>query len=143
MEEIAKEGLLNIEGENWRRHRKIISSVFHYEFLKQMTPVVIQTANEFLDKLAQKDDLKNQNIMNEMQKITGEIVARIFFGNSLTSNLENDKPITTELGEIISESFMTTFGFWNVVVGQKFVRRGILPQHKRLMTRLKKFQVSL
>ena len=33
-------GILFTEGEEWKRKRKIISSVFHFDFLNEMVPVI-------------------------------------------------------------------------------------------------------
>ena len=40
-------GLLLAEGEVWKRHRKIISNSFHYEFLKTNIPVIRETTRSF------------------------------------------------------------------------------------------------
>jgi hypothetical protein len=38
---LAGSGLVGAEGETWKRHRKIISSSFNFEFLKTNIPVIL------------------------------------------------------------------------------------------------------
>lgn len=43
---ITDGGLLFAENEEWKRKRKIISSVFHYEFINDMIPLIDLSAKE-------------------------------------------------------------------------------------------------
>lgn len=40
--ELGENGLVLAEGEIWKKHRKLISMSFHYEFLKEITPDVVK-----------------------------------------------------------------------------------------------------
>ena len=88
---LMKDGLLLSEKAQWKRHRKIVSSVFHFEFLKQMIPMVIETTNELLDEVVKRSDLSSVPIMDEIQNITGEVVGRSFFGKSLQNKVTNSQ----------------------------------------------------
>ena len=97
-------GLLRAEGNLWKQHRKTISSLFHYEFLKQNTPLIVKTTREFLDQL-KKEPLENIKIMDEIQKITGEIVGRIFFGENLNNYNMDGQLLTLYLADLLVEIF--------------------------------------
>lgn len=53
-------GLVFAEGSKWKKHRKILSSAFHYDFLKDIIPSLVKICEEFLDKLQGKDMSKVQ-----------------------------------------------------------------------------------
>ncbi len=38
-------GIVFTDGEAWKRKRRIISSVFHFEFLNDLIPVIIQISD--------------------------------------------------------------------------------------------------
>ena len=95
-------GLVFIEGETWKRHRKIISSSFNYDFLKDNVKVIRDTAVEFFNQMSD-DNLNNYNVLFKIQEITGEIVGRIFFGKKLANYTVDGKLLTTELAEFAAE----------------------------------------
>jgi len=65
---ISPNGLLFSEGKIWKKHRKIVSMAFHYNFLKEITPEIVKISDEFLTKL-KKTSIKKLDIMNEFQAI--------------------------------------------------------------------------
>ena len=48
--ELGQNGLVLAEGATWKKHRKLISMAFHYEFLKQMTPDVFGICDNLFEK---------------------------------------------------------------------------------------------
>jgi len=84
--EIGKTGLFMAEGQVWKQHRKLISNVFHFDFIKDKIPLMVNTSRELFDKIIEENKangLKNIDLMTEIQKITGEILGRMFFGENL------------------------------------------------------------
>ena len=101
--------------------------------------MIVNTSNQILDQIEMKHCLDDVRLMDEFQHITGELVGRSFFGNSLLGQI-NGKPMTTELAELIGECMDVTISPFNILVGSKAVKLGILPHHKRLMKRIKRFR---
>jgi cytochrome P450 len=101
---VAGEGLFMADGEKWKKHRKIISQVFHYEFLKLWVPTIVNTTRRIFDELEKPTNLSNIQITDEYQKISGEVVGRIFFGNNLNDYKFEGKFLTLALAELINES---------------------------------------
>jgi len=99
--ELTGTGLVFAEGATWKNHRKIISSVFNFEFIKGNIPLIVNTTREFFKETA-KGSLKSVDIMSEIQKITGEIVGRIFFGENLNNYKLNNQPLTLYLEELVA-----------------------------------------
>ena len=48
-------GLVDAKGDDWKKQRKIISQSFHFEFLKENVPVILNTTRTKLKELSQKE----------------------------------------------------------------------------------------
>jgi len=101
MKTLIGTGLFVAEGDLWKSHRKVISSMFHYEFLKQNVPVTVACAREFFGKIP-KESLKQVNIAEEIQKITGEVVGRVFFSEKLNDYKFKGEPLTVYLSGMLT-----------------------------------------
>jgi len=113
-------GLFLAEGELWKNHRKNISTIFHFEFLRKNIPLIQKTAKQSLKKLSQEKDLRNVDIMSEMHKITGEVVGKIFFSENLNHYKIDEKPITICLAELMSRialQFQNPFRLFSMITG--------------------------
>ena len=135
---IMGEGLILSDGDSWKRKRKLISSVFNYDLLKQEVGLVHNIIVEFLNKIDDRD-LENYPILDRMQEITGEAVGRIFFGEKLSSYSINGKSITTELAELVAEMGEYSRAPYFVFLGPKVLSLPI-PQFKKLLLRVKKYR---
>jgi len=100
---MGETGLLLAEGNTWKNHRKVISSRFHFEFLKENIPLIVSTTREFLGEVS-KTSLNKVNILDEAQKITGEVVGRIFFGENLNKFKIRGQIMTLYLAELMARS---------------------------------------
>jgi len=132
-------GLLTSEGAKWKAQRKILSNAFHFGFLKSILPTVQNTARETFQEL-QGISLNKVNVMDVFQKITGEVVGKIFFGEQLNQYKIDNQPLTLVLADI-----MTTIGTLNLsaerpLLGTWFIQQGILPKHKKIMNRIYNFK---
>jgi len=132
-------GLLTSEGKQWKAQRKILSNAFHFGFLKSVLPSVQNTVRETLHEL--KDISLNQvNIMDVFQKITGEAVGKIFFGEQLNQHKIDGKPLTLVLAEIMVQIAQLSLSAEKNLLGAQFIQKGILPKHKKLMDSVSNFK---
>lgn len=74
--------LNSVSGEEWKKQRKIISQSFHFEFIKDGVPVMVDTTQELLNDLAKKD-LSKVEMLSELEALAGENIARVFFSSTL------------------------------------------------------------
>jgi len=140
MLKIMGTGLFLAEGDFWKAHRKVISSKFHFEFLKENIPLIVSTTREFLDELA-KTNLTKVNILDELQKITGEMVGRIFFGQNLNKYKINGKLLTLYLADLMVRS---TTGFRkNYFIIMAFmvgINLELFPSYREIMNEVREFR---
>ena len=118
LDKLLGKGLLFSEGNMWKRQRKLISSTFHFEFIKLMIPLIINTTQEFFNEIDRRS-LKDVNMLEEFQKITGEIVGRIFFGKMLNKHEMNGKPLTVALANLAND----------IIMANRILLRFLLPEN--------------
>ena len=132
-------GLLLAEGDTWKRHRKVISNSFHYEFIKDNIPLVQNTTKEFLDGLS-KSDYNNYSAISKVQEITGEIVGRIFFGENLNNYRFEGKPLTIALADLVTELANHARTLPALFFGRKILNLPIFPGYAKTIKRVKDFR---
>ncbi|KAK9267756.1 hypothetical protein L1049_010190 [Liquidambar formosana] len=100
-------GLANIDGEIWAKHRKIINPSFHMEKLKRMLPAFSICCDEMIEKWEKLVGLEGScelDVHNEFQILTGDVISRAAFG----SNFEEGRRIfhlQKEQGDLFVKSF--------------------------------------
>lgn len=73
-------GLLFSIGDTWKKHRKLTSKVFHFDFLKARVPEVCATTDAVFEKMEKQEGFKKINLYNYLLNITGNVVGNLFFG---------------------------------------------------------------
>lgn len=56
---IFPKGLIFLEKDDWKHHRKIISKVFNYDFIVEQIPTMIAVANKVFDEFEENSWKKN------------------------------------------------------------------------------------
>lgn len=136
---IAGEGLVFSEQKVWKKHRKIVSETFRYDFICSQISQVEETARRLIHHQIEKDNGKHIDILKLFQRITGELVFKIFFGEDFEDlSIDGEDP-TIYLADIMDRVFSTTISLENLILGSGFVKLGILKRNRELITRCKKF----
>lgn len=81
-----EKGVVFLNGNEWKNHRKTLSSVFHFDFLNEMVPWTVKITNNMLDKWEKNNATNMQKIdpLHLFTDITGEIVGQLFFGDKFS-----------------------------------------------------------
>lgn len=113
------------EGEEWKRQRKIISEAFHFENLKKIIPLIDDTVKEIINDF--KPVEPEFMALQEFQKIAGENVGRMFFGENLNKYTINGRLLILEFAELFLENSILfynptyqVFGEWPLLWSSKF-----------------------
>jgi len=133
---LGSKGLVFSEGALWKRHRKVVSSAFHFEFLKEMIPHMVEATMDYFKQL-QKKNLTN--IRNDFEYISGDVVGKVFFGEEFSQLQIDGMPLSLFLKELTMEAWGVTFSWPNLVLGSKFVKAKIMPRHRELLKQSYKF----
>jgi cytochrome P450 len=139
MRRMTGRGILALEGDEWKRRRKIISTMFHFNFINENLPLIYSTTREFLDEM-KAGSLKDMKIMDEVQKITGEIVGRIFFGNNLNQYKVDGEVLTLHLAELIGETSAAGSTVSVVFLGFLGLGPQIMPSYQKILAKVDRFR---
>ncbi|KAJ0725439.1 putative secologanin synthase [Helianthus annuus] len=78
-------GLVDLEGEQWVKHRKIINPAFHMEKLKHMIPAFYVSCSEMIDKwekLLTQESSCEVDVWPHLQTFSSDVISRTAFGSS-------------------------------------------------------------
>ena len=131
------QGLVIAEGTKWRAQKKMLSSTFHFEFLNSFLPVIQKIAIKRLSAL-KKNSLKDFDIMQEMQNISGDIVGKMFFGEEVDQYTFEGKPLTDALSDLINETFTANGTLERHIFGLWLIQ--FMPKHKKMIKKIDDFR---
>nr|XP_043632600.1 cytochrome P450 CYP72A219-like isoform X1 [Erigeron canadensis] len=78
-------GLLDTEGDQWVKHRKIINPAFHVEKLKHMIPAFYVSCSEMIEKWGEKvmkESSCEVDVWPYLQTFSADVISRTAFGSS-------------------------------------------------------------
>ncbi|XVE52981.1 hypothetical protein DITRI_Ditri02bG0168200 [Diplodiscus trichospermus] len=78
-------GLVDLEGDNWAKHRKIINPAFHQDKLKNMLPAFYQSCAEMIgkwEKLVIAEGSNELDVWPDLVNLTRDVISRAAFGSS-------------------------------------------------------------
>jgi cytochrome P450 len=71
-------GILTSEGEQWRKHRRVVQPAFHRKRLRSFASTMIRLADEAIDRWGESIDL-----CEEMMRLTLSVVGETLFGTDM------------------------------------------------------------
>ncbi|HEY3797941.1 MAG TPA: cytochrome P450 [Caulobacteraceae bacterium] len=98
------DGLLSIEGETWRTHRRIMAPSFDPRSVASYAPAMAATAAEFADTWAQRPDGAEADVSRDMTTLTLQIICRTMFASDADD-------MTGLTGIALADSAEAAFGF--------------------------------
>ena len=136
---IMREGLLFSHGNQWKKHRKSISTIFRYDFITSQFPTIVKTARHIFTREIEAQKGKHIHILDLYQMITGELVFRIFFGEDLEGAAIDGVPPTSYLAEILELGGVICRSPDNILFGEKGVKLGISKRSRDFLQKSKRF----
>ncbi len=82
-------GLFLSEGETWRAQRQAVQPAFHRRQLAEMTPTMVQTTAEMLDRWTVFADLQREfSVSEETSRLILEVVSRTLLGQQMEEDVD-------------------------------------------------------
>eukprot|EP01017_Pseudomicrothorax_dubius_P006629 TRINITY_DN11932_c0_g1_i3.p1 TRINITY_DN11932_c0_g1~~TRINITY_DN11932_c0_g1_i3.p1 ORF type:complete len:360 (+),score=66.03 TRINITY_DN11932_c0_g1_i3:142-1221(+) len=126
-------GILFMEGNRWKLHRRILSDAFSFDNLKKMTPIVNEAIKDHFAEMKDQKRLSKVGIMNEFQKITGDIVLKAFFGSTFSKEIFCGKPLTLFLTDYLQDLFKQSLSNpLSFIVGPQVVTYNLTANDRRM-----------
>mmetsp|Transcript_10271 Transcript_10271/g.11675 ORF Transcript_10271/g.11675 Transcript_10271/m.11675 type:complete len:510 (+) Transcript_10271:56-1585(+) len=130
-------GLVFAEGENWKSQRKSVSESFHFEYMRSLLPTIVKTAAEVLAKCKQISGENSQVIalsaIKNFQKVSGDIICRMFFGNAVMDCVIEGKSFTELMAEHIEACSVNTLSLTNLLLGWRFFSLGLRASDRKFI----------
>ena len=123
LEQLLGEGLLNANGDSWRRRRRLIQPAFHPDKLRTYSETVSSYA---LEAIGAWRDGATIDVSREMMELTLRIVCRTLFDHDVRSGGETDR--VAEAVSTLRDSFggiESVLPSWLPTPGQRRIRRAI------------------
>ncbi|XP_022023570.2 cytochrome P450 CYP72A219 [Helianthus annuus] len=82
---LLAKGLVDVEGDQWVKHRKIINPAFHVEKLKHMVPAFYVSCDEMISKWEETLNGKRScemDVWPHLQTMAADVISRTAFGSS-------------------------------------------------------------
>lgn len=133
---IAGLGVLTSEGNHWKKHRKIISNFFHFNFFVDSIPLIRDVVVEFYERM-KEHSLQRVHIMDEIQLISGEIIGRMFFSERLheIKVTQTGRPLQLEMADLISDLSSEARTFIPALFGSQIIAKGYTQRHRSILNR--------
>lgn len=115
-------GLAFSEGADWVRRRKIMTSLFHFEFFEQFYPKIEAIVDTLLAEVTH--DLPVDAI-GLGSRVAGEVVLRCFFGQDIHSAQFKNQPLTVALTHLVGRNAEQDQSLWYMLFGPRFFDLGL------------------
>jgi len=137
--ELGKNNLIMAEGRVWKDHRKIMSTGFHFDVLKDILPDVVKHSLELVESYRQKD-MNNFYAIDEFRDIAGEVIGRVFFDESLNEHRMRGLPVTIFLANLIAKVSSEPFSATYLMFGMNIVNTGLIARQRELIQEIREFR---
>ena len=124
MSDFMKNGLIFTEGEKWKRQRRLISQVFHFDYMNNSLPIIRATAKEWIDNNCECSSTSPSvvNVSKALKMYTSTVLWRIFFGEDKFTEGQNAPEILDLIVKHIRAGRNVALSLWNFIIGPRFFR---------------------
>lgn len=136
-------GMAFSEGEDWKKRRRVISSVFHFDFLHSLVPKMNQTVDgifQDLDESQQGPDKNPGKLVNFFLSILGNFMMRFFFGGDIRGKTLDGIDLSTFLNTLMGDVNAQGFELPAILFGKRFLELGIRAKDRDVSRRVKIFR---
>lgn len=136
---LLQHGLLFTHGNQWKKHRRTLSTIFRFEFIMSQLPTIVKTARHIFERELEAKGGKHIHILDVFQMITGELVFRIFFGEDLEGVTIDGVHPTTYLAELLEITAINSRAPENLLLGITGTKLGLFKRNRDYMKKSKRF----
>jgi len=139
LQPLMSNGVLLSEGSVWKRHRKLTSSAFNFDYLKEIFPKIVEIAEELLERLKSQIGY-SIHFLNAVQRITGEVVARLFFGEKFIDRRFKGFLVADYLATLLARCMIEQSSLLSFLFSSRIVFLKLIPRHKQLFDDIRDFR---
>jgi cytochrome P450 len=136
---MERQGLSWIDGDDWKKKRKMVSSAFNFDFMNNFFKSLYRLTRQKFDDLAQtsnKASLTDFDLVSFSTVIAGENVSAFFYGEK-HARMEVDGMLLTDLTVKLQQQFGSYHpSFWHQFVGPWFSKLKLTKLHREMMNNM-------
>lgn len=131
-----------VEGDEWRRKRKVISNTFHFDFLQSIIPDICSIVDEEFAAFEQEQTGKEMkmDVLEMFQIILSTIMVRAFFGGDCKGKTIEGKRLSTFISDLVADGNRQSQNVVSMLLGPKFMDLGIRKMDRDINRRIKLFR---
>lgn len=129
---LVGQGIPSIDGEQWKKQRKILQPAFHKKNLAELFESILAAVQQHLEEMQAKEG-QVANINFEMADITSKIILKIFFSRNQLEEFSEVIRIIQEGQSLVSKRAVNPFMIlWTNINGE--IRK--YKKHKKVLDRI-------
>lgn len=137
--ELYRTGLIVSEGSLWQKRRRVLNTVFHYEFLKDMIGDIIKNVDRLLE-IGRIDHPDGTSMIGWFQGLTGESMGRLILGEEFGKYKIEEMSITAFFSQLVEDMGMMILDPWYQTFGKNLGKFGIIKSHQKVLEEIKVFR---
>lgn len=128
------------EAEAWKRRRRMVSSAFNFEFLKNVIPMIIRITQEQFKDWVAKGEVTQVDLQEKISLIAGDVTCQFFFGSPASGKMYREVPLPIGMQKLFQDIMVELYSPMMAAFGPKFIRMNILPRHRKLTSNMKELK---
>jgi cytochrome P450 len=136
---VVGSGIAFSEGNEWKKKRKVISNVFHFEFLHSLIPKMIKTLDEYFEEFDERTE-KKVVLLDMFQDLLATFMIKFFFGTELKGQTLDGVAIPLFITKLMFDVNEQGFEPVALALGPKFLELGLRVKDRDINRRVKLFR---
>jgi cytochrome P450 len=136
---VVGSGIAFSEGNEWKKKRKVISNVFHFEFLHSLIPKMIKTLDEYFEEFDERTE-KKVVLLDMFQDLLATFMIKFFFGTELKGQTLDGVAIPLFITKLMFDVNEQGFEPVALALGPKFLELGLRAKDRDINRRVKLFR---
>ena len=139
-------GVVFSEGKVWKRKRKIITSVFNFDFLKSLTWKIAKICDGSIELIEKEAKEKKQteelefNLLNLTVNMFSTVMIECFFGAQASGEKLDGKHVSVFVTDLVNDVSAQGQDFLYLLFGTKILDLGLKGSYKDVNRRLRLFK---
>jgi cytochrome P450 family 4 len=133
MLDIARKGILFSEKEAWKAKRKLLSQVFHFNYVNECMPTIARSAQEWIDRYSKGSEGGIVNLHQTMPFFPATVLWRIFLGEDQIKIGKEAEDFVNLIIKASIDFFLIALSPFNLIFGSKFVKLGLREIDRRYL----------
>ena len=136
---VMKNGIIGLNGEDWKLHRKILSDSFRFDLFEKNIQVNQSDTTEYLKNLS-SENMQHFFPREEIKRIFSAITGQNFFGENIDKRMIDGKSALTYVFELFDQMSKINQNPLVLLAGPGIIKKRLFPSHRIFLDRAERFR---